>query len=587
MLGSFRLSHVNPTPTQRLFSSTPLTMQKFFPLLSLLLCFHTGQPSVAWAQKKNHNFEVAKQLDIFNSLYREADLYYVDTLDAKKNIDNALLYMLEKLDPYTEYYAEENTEQLKQMTTGKYAGIGSVVAYREKEDRCIINKPYEGMPAAQAGLLPGDVIVGIDGKEIPPCGKKDIASRNAYSADVSAKLRGEPGTTFELKVFRPGAERHHTFKITRRKIVMPSVTVAKMVTDSIGYICLTQFIEGTSNEVKRAMVELKQAGARNLILDLRDNPGGLLEEAVKTVNLFIPRNREVVSTRGKVKELNHTYKTTLDPQDPDIPLIVLTNEGSASSAEITSGALQDYDRALIMGRRTYGKGLVQQSRELPYNAVLKLTIGKYYIPSGRCVQAYQFKDGRPVHLPDSLSKEFRTAAGRIVKDGGGITPDIEITTDSLPNLLVYLANSDQLFDYCVQYRNRHNTIASPTEFKLTDKEYEEFCNFMKANGFTYDRQSLRVLTTLRQIARLEGYDTEAAAELNALEKKLQHNEAYDFERWEKEIREVVEGAIIENYYYDAGLDEYRLKTDKDVLRAIQMMRNRQEMHKILSGEPEA
>lgn len=360
-----------------------------------------------------------------------------------------------------------------------------------------------------------------------------------------------------------------------------------MVTDSIGYICLTQFIEGTSNEVKRAMVELKQAGARNLILDLRDNPGGLLEEAVKTVNLFIPRNREVVSTRGKVKELNHTYKTTLDPQDPDIPLIVLTNEGSASSAEITSGALQDYDRALIMGRRTYGKGLVQQSRELPYNAVLKLTIGKYYIPSGRCVQAYQFKDGRPVHLPDSLSKEFRTAAGRIVKDGGGITPDIEITTDSLPNLLVYLANSDQLFDYCVQYRNRHNTIASPTEFKLTDKEYEEFCNFMKANGFTYDRQSLRVLTTLRQIARLEGYDTEAAAELDALEKKLQHNETYDFERWEKEIREVVEGAIIENYYYDAGLDEYRLKTDKDVLRAIQMMRNRQEMHKILSGEPEA
>lgn len=556
--------------------------------ISLAVAFFTFAGSLsAQDEPVNHNFEVAKNLDIFNALYRDLDLYYVDTLDAKKNIDNALAYMLEMLDPYTEYYAEEDTESLKQMTTGKYAGIGSVVGFRENLDRCIISKPYAGMPAALAGLLPGDIILGIDGKDIPPCGKTDEASRTEYSNQVSKKLRGEPGTTFELKVRRPGDNKIYIYKVTRRNIVMPSVTLATIVADSIGYIKLSQFIENTSNEVRRAMVELKQKGARSLILDLRDNLGGLLDEAVKTVNLFIPRGREVVSTRGKVKEMNQTYKTLLDPQDPDIPLIVLVNERSASSAEITSGALQDYDRALVMGRRTYGKGLVQQSRELPYKSVLKLTTGKYYIPSGRCVQAYDFKDGRPVHLPDSLSKEFRTAAGRIVRDGGGIMPDIEVKADSLPNLLLYLQVSNQLFDYCVDYRSTHPSIASPAEFRLTDDEYAEFCAFMKEHKFSYDRQSLRILQSLRQVARFEGYDSEAKAELDALEKKLQHNEDYDFRRWENEIRKVVEGAILENYYYDAGKEEYLLKTDKDVHRAVEMMRSRKEMHKILSGEPDA
>lgn len=535
----------------------------------------------------NHNFEVTKNLDIFNSVYRDLDLYYVDTLDAKKNIDNALAYMLEMLDPYTEYYPEDNTESLKQMTTGKYAGIGALISFQEKTDRCIIKKPYANMPAAQAGLQPGDIILAIDGKNIEPCGKKDAEEQTEYSNSVSAKLRGEPGTTFELKVRRPATNKTFVFKITRRQIVMPSVSLATIASDSIGYIRLTQFIEGTSNEVRRAMVELKQKGARSLILDLRENPGGVLEEAVKTVNLFIPRGREIVSTRGKVKEMNHTYKTTLDAQDPDIPLIVLTNEHSASSAEITSGALQDYDRALIMGRRTYGKGLVQQSRELPYKSMLKLTTGKYYIPSGRCVQAYSFKDGLPVHLPDSLSKEFRTAAGRIVRDGGGITPDVELKTDSLPNLLAYLDNSEQLFDYCVIYRNSHPTIAPAADFRLTDEEYADFCLYMKKKNFSYDRQSLRVLNSLRQVARFEGYEAEAAAELDALEKKLRHNEDYDFKRWENEIREVVEAAIVENYYFDTGREEYNLKKDTDVRRAVEMMHQPKLMHKILSGEPDA
>lgn len=559
-----------------------LTSSPFVLLVALCL---TG--GTLHAQSDNHNFEVAKNLDIFNAAYRDLDLYYVDTLDAGKNVRGALDYMLESLDPYTEYFGEDDAETLKQMTTGKYTGIGSVITFKPALERCIIAKPYEGMPAAVAGLLPGDIILAIDGKDIPPCHDTEVEKRNQYSNDISSKLRGEPGTTFELTIRRPGTQKVFTYKITRRAVVMPSVTTARIVSDSVGYLRLSQFIEGTSNEVRRALVELKQRGARSLIIDVRNNPGGLLEEAVKTVNLFIPRSREVVSVKGKVKELNQTYKTTLDALDTDIPLIILTNERTASSAEILSGTLQDYDRALIMGRRTYGKGLVQQTRELPYKGRLKLTVGKYYIPSGRCVQAYKFDEGMPVHLPDSLSKEFRTAAGRIVRDGGGITPDIIIKADSVPNLLAYLAASDQLFDYCVHYRVSHPTIAAPDTFALTDAEYSDFCAYMKKHKFSYDRQSLRLLQSLRSVAKFEGYDTEAAAELDALEKKLQHNEDYDFKRWEKEIRLVVEAALIESYYYDSGRELYELKDDTELKRAIDMMHRPQQLHSILSGEPEA
>lgn len=539
------------------------------------------------AQGTNHNFEIAKNLDIFNALYRDLDLYYVDTLDASKNINNAAQYMLSFLDPYTTYFAEQDTEDLKQLTTGKYAGIGVLTSYRADLKRCVVAKPFADMPAAQVGMQAGDIIINIDGRSIAPCSSDDKEEQAKYANEISAKMRGEAGTTFEMKVRRPHTDKVYTFKITRRSIVRPSVTLSAMADDSVGIIKLSQFIEGTSNEVRRALVELKQRGARKLILDLRDNPGGVLEEAVKTVNLFIPRGREVVSTRGKVKELNHTYRTTLDAQDTDIPIVVLTNGGSASSAEITSGALQDYDRAVIMGQRTYGKGLVQQSRELPYKAILKLTTGRYYIPSGRCVQAYKFKDGEPIHLADSLSHEFHTANGRIVRDGGGISPDVLLEKDSLPNLLIYLENSNQLFDYCVKYHNTHTQIAEATKFKLTDEEYADFCLFMKKNDFSYDRQSLRLLKTLRKVAHFEGYETQANEELNALEKKLQHNEDYDFKHWEKEIRSIVEAAIVENYYFENGREEYLLQYDKDVKQAVKLLHNRYQMHKILSGEPDA
>lgn len=553
-------------------------MRRFFTILSMLAA--TWLPVAA--QQENHNAATAKQLDLFNSLYRELDLYYVDTLDAKKNIDNAILYMLDQIDPYTEYYPRERTDELKQMTTGKYAGIGSVITYRKDLDRCIINMPYENMPAAEAGLRPGDVILSIDGQDTGTCGTGDAAD---FSSRVSEALRGQPGSTFTLKVRRGDAEKPLSFRLTRRTVTLPSLTHSTMLSDSIGYVLLNGYTENTARELRRAIAELKQDGARRLVLDLRGNPGGLMSEAVKVVNLFVPRGKEVISMRAKTKENTTTFKTQNEPLDLEMPVAVLTDFGTASAAEITSGALQDYDRAVIVGQRTYGKGLVQEMRELPYGAVLKLTTSKYYIPSGRCVQAYEFKDGRPVHLPDSLSKEFRTAAGRVVRDGGGITPDVAVEADSLPNLILYLENSDALFDYCAAYRNAHETIAAPSEFRLSDEEYDAFRAYLKQKGFTYDRQSLRALDMLRRIARREGYAEEARSEFDALEARLTHDADFDFRHWEKEIRRVVERTIVSFYYYERGVAEYEMRDDKDLETAIALLRDDARYRALLAGAP--
>ena len=552
-----------------------------------MVCPLLASAPLAAQNSDNHNFDVSKQLDIFNSVYRDLDLYYVDTLNAEKNIRNALAYMLQQLDPYPEHYPQENTEDLKLLSTGKYSGIGSSIQFQEASGRCVIGLPYENSPAATSGLLPGDILLSIDGKDLGTCHEKDADKIQDYSESVSNKLRGESGTTIVVKVKRPVLDKVMTFQITRQKVSVPSVSLATLVADSIGFISLSKFIEGSANEIRRALTELKQQGARSLILDLRDNPGGVMDEAVSTVNLFIQRGREVLRTRGKVKEANHVYKTTLDAQDPDIPLIVLTNFGTASAAEITSGALQDYDRAIILGERTYGKGLVQQSREMPYNGALKMTWAKYYIPSGRCIQAYDFKDGMPVHKPDSLAKEFFTAAGRIVRDGGSITPDIVVKADSLPRIIYYLTQSEQLFDYCVEYRIKHASIGEPEKFHLTNEEYEEFCKYMQEKGFTYDRQSLHYLEVLKKVARYEGYEQDAKAELEALEKKLTHDVVTDLHRWENLVRQAVEAAIVANYYYNAGSERYALQYDKQLKEAIRMLQNKKEMHKRLTGEPEA
>lgn len=534
-------------------------------------------PFTAAAQSA-HNAETAKQLDVFNSIYRELDLNYVDTLDAKKNVENAVLYMLDQLDPYTVYYPENQTDELRQMTTGKYAGIGSVISVRKDLGRCIIAAPYEGQPAAEAGLRRGDIILAIDGVDV---GKLDKQDPSDYSSSISEKLRGQAGTTFQLRVHRPGVQDDLTFRITRRAIVMPSVTCSTMATDSIGYILLDGYTENTSRDVRRAIVSLKQQGAQQLILDLRSNGGGLMGEAVNLVGLFIPRGKEVVATRGKVRENTQSFKTTADPLDLEIPIVVLTNGSTASAAEITAGALQDYDRAVVLGTRTYGKGLVQETHEMPYNGVLKLTTAKYYIPSGRCIQAYKFEDGEPVLLPDSLAHEFHTAAGRVVRDGGGITPDVLVKGDTMPNLLAYLSVSDELADYCANYRNTHATISQPAAFRLTDAEYADFCAYLKSHNFSYDRRSQRLLSELRRVAAFEGYADAAKAELDALEKKLTPDEDVDYRLWEKQIRRLVESTIVAHYYYDRGTVIYGLREDEDVQAAVDLLRDTQRYQRLL------
>ncbi len=541
-------------------------------------------PAIA---QSNHNFDVAKNLDIFNAFYKELDLYYVDTLDANNLIRAAIDGMLDELDPYTEYYSETTRQDLKQMTTGKYAGIGAIIQYNKKTDRCVISDPFEGNPAAKAGLRPGDVILSIDGKDTGKRGDRDASD---FSQSVSEALRGEPGSSFQLEVKRPGVDTSFTVTLVRETVEVPAITYYGMIDGQTGYIALSEFTENCARNVRRAIVALKQQGMTRLVLDLRNNGGGLMSEAVNLVGLFVPKGTEVLSTRGKIDEMNQTYKTSDDPLDLELPLVVLVNGATASAAEITSGALQDYDRAVVLGTRTYGKGLVQQPRDLPYDTQMKLTTSKYYIPSGRCVQAYDFKnrnaDGSPKHLPDSLCREFHTAAGRIVRDGGGITPDVVQTSDTLSGLAAYLLYSDELFDYCNLYRNSHDRIASPDSFDLSDEEYNHFKDFLVQSDFSYDRETKRLFAALKKAARLEGTADSAQAEFSALESKLIPNLSADLDRRREEIASIIGTELIRRYYYAAGEARYSLRHDKVVDQAVQLLDNPDEMRRLLSKPEE-
>lgn len=556
-------------------------------IVSAACCLLLALPLAA---QKNHNFEIAKNLDIFNSLYKELDLHYVDTLDAQKLIGDAIEYMLSGVDPYTTYYSEQDTKDLQFMTTGKYAGIGSIIQYYKKRDRCILYEPYEGMPAVEAGLRAGDIILSIDGKDTGTKGNTELGD---YTQKVSDALRGEPGTTVTLVVERPGESKPLTFKVTRRNIQMPSVPYYGLVDDQTGYIYLTGFTENCARDVRRAIVELKQQGAKGLIFDLRGNGGGLLDEAVEIVNFFVPKGKEIVSTRGKIRAANSVYKTTKEPLDTDLPIAVLVDRNTASASEITAGALQDFDRAVIVGTRTYGKGLVQQPRQLPYNGILKLTTSKYYIPSGRCIQALDYSrrnaDGSVMRTPDSLTHVFHTEAGREVRDGGGITPDLTIKSDSLPNIVVYLSPSmktgDVLFDFVTEYTRRHPSIGKASSFDISDDEYERFKKFVEKSDFTYDRQSQKALETLKRIARFEGYGEEAAEEFKALEAKLNHNTASDLERWKPEIKKLLNAEIVRRYYYQKGVIENQLhNNDRELNEAVRILHAPAEYKKILKKD---
>lgn len=513
--------------------------------------------------QKEHTFEVSKNIDIFNSLYRELDMLYVDTLDAKKVIEVGIEAMLNTLDPYTVYYSEEDMPELKMMTTGKYGGIGSVIRLR-KDSTIIISEPYEGMPAAQVGLKVGDVITKIDGKEI---------TKGMMTSDVSDMLRGEPGTTFILQVKRPGEKKVREFSITRQSIKMPAL-VYSGIHKGIGYINLTQFTENCSKDIRKAVINLKEKGAKGIVLDLRNNGGGLLSEAVAIVNLFVPKGLKIVETKGKVKSANSTYTTQSDPLDLEIPLAVLVNGNTASAAEIVSGSLQDLDRATIIGTKTFGKGLVQSPRELPYNSSIKLTTSKYYIPSGRCIQAIDYKkkrEGGKTEADDSTKHIFYTSKGRVVKDGGGIMPDIITKHDTLPNILFYISNDDVLVDWGTKYVQKNQTISPIAQFSITDEDFNDFKEMIKSTDFKYDKMSEKRLNDLKEVAKFEGYYDDAKSEFEALEAKLKHNLDHDLDIHKKEIKKLMAQEIIKRYYFQAGSVEESLKDDKDMEKAIEVL----------------
>ena len=551
-------------------------MRRFF-LSTIAMMFALSMQAQT---QKDHHFEVGKHLDIFNNVYKNLELLYVDTLNPKETIGTAINAMLRSLDPYTEYYAQEDTKDLKMMLTGKYAGIGALIRKHQKLNRIVIDEPYAGMPAAEAGLKKGDVILSIDDSLMT---QKDVSY-------VSNHLRGEPGTTFLLKVFRPSVQKEMKFKITRKNIKLPEMPYYGILEGNIGYINFNSFTQESGKEVRRAFVDLKKQGATSLIFDLRGNGGGSEAEAVNIVNLWVPKGVTVVENRGKLKEASRSYKTTLEPVDTIMPLVVLVNGESASASEITSGALQDLDRAVIMGTRTFGKGLVQVPIDLPYNTNLKVTTSKYYIPSGRCIQAINYKHsggGYREHIPDSLTKVFYTAGGREVRDGGGIKPDIEVKADTIPNIAFYLSATGQdstevMFDYVVDYIAKHPQIAKPSEFHLTDADWEEFKARVIKSGFTYDPVSKKQLDQLVKTAQFEGYYDDAKEAFDNLEKKLNHDVAVDLEKHKQVLLQVIEADIIAAYYYQAGSIESGLQYDRQVKEAQKLLKSRDEYKKILA-----
>lgn len=549
-------------------------MKKIF--LAAGLCCMSAIP-VSAQKDSNHNFEISKNLEIFNDIYKQLDMFYVDSLSADTVIEWGIDAMLRQVDPFTMYYPEEGMDELKEMTTGKYAGIGAVIRFYKKEDRVMVIEPQEDSPAIEAGVKGGDLILSIDGKDM----------KGKSTQEVSENLRGDAGTTFELTVKRAGVEHPLSFKITRRNIAMPPVPYYGMVSDGIGYIYFERFVDGCSRDVRRAVVDLKEQGAKALVIDMRGNPGGPLSEAVEVTNLFVPRGQKVVYTKGKLASVNSEHYTKKEPLDVDIPVAVLVDGSTASSAEIVSGAWQDWDRAVIVGERTYGKGLVQMIREVPYHGSLKVTTSRYYIPSGRCIQAYDYRhlnpDGSAKTLPDSLTKAFKTAGGREVRDGGGIKPDVVITPDSLPSIVYDIATSDVLLDYVNRYVQTHATIAPAGDFSLTDADYADFVKMVEESDFTYKRRTEEMMKLLERTARFEGCYEGAKPEFEALAAKMKGGVAADLElpKNKEEIKSVLESDIVARYYFRRWVVQQQLKTDKDLKTALEILTDTERYESLL------
>ena len=515
----------------------------------------------AMATTRSPKRDIANNLSIFNSLFKELQTYYVDSINAEKSINTAILAMLDDIDPYTEYIPADDQADFRSMTTGEYGGIGSVIQ-QLPDGRVMFSEPYEGTPAAEAGLRPGDIIVTIDGDSV-----------NGWTTSrVSDTLKGTAGTQVHVTVNRPYAidDSILTFDITRRKIQMPSVPYYGMVNDSIGYITLTSFTDKSADEVASALRALKQNPTlQGLVLDLRSNGGGLVESAIRILNMFLPKGTEVLRQRGKEMTDEKIYKTATKPIDPDLPLAVLIDGGTASSSEIVAGALQDLDRAVIVGTRSFGKGLVQTTRTLPFDGTLKVTIAKYYLPSGRLIQAIDYShrnpDGSVSRIPDSLTNVFKTRAGREVRDGGGITPDITVEYPDVNRLTYNVVRDNWAFDFATRYAATHPTIAAPSEFVITDEIYDEFKSFIDPARFEYDKVCETMLDKLRETAELEGYMNDSVkAQFGILAAMLQHDLQHDLDISRPLIEPYLAAEIVNRYYFKRGEIENALRYDNAI-----------------------
>lgn len=527
----------------------------------------------AFASPAERYFEIAKSLDIFSTLFKEVNAYYVDDVDPKKLIDTGINGMLESLDPYTIYIAEDESESFSIQTTGQYAGIGALIGV--VNNKTVVTHPYLGFPAFRAGVKVGDEFISVDGQNM----------KGKTSSAVSAALKGKPKTEVEIVLHRPGIKEDLKFKIQRERIKISNVVYSGMLDATTGYIKLDDFTPGAGKEVEEAVVKLKLSGAKKLILDLRDNPGGLLYEAINIVNIFIPKNKEVVSTKGKAADWNKTYTTLNDPVDTEIPLAVLTSGGSASASEIVAGSLQDYDRAVLVGERTFGKGLVQTTRPLAYNAQLKVTTAKYYIPSGRCIQALDYthrqNDGTVVRFADSLKAEFKTAHGRKVFDGGGLDPDVKVSPETFGSAAAELLTSGLLFEYASVFCASNTAPTSLRGFRLSDSDYDKFTAWVKTQKFSYTDQLEKRADDLIAAAKNERYYNELSANLNDLKSKIAANREGEFTRFKKEISALLELEIAFHYSLDAGQAEASIDRDPEILQALKVLDNQDGYKKIL------
>lgn len=549
-------------------------MRKKAPLLFLPLALVAVYALLAFSNDRR-KFQVSQQLSIFNSIVRELDMFYVDTIRPEKIIKNGIDAMLGNLDPYTVYYPENDAEDLRMMITGKYAGIGAVIRFHTVKNTTIILDPYDNMPAKKAGLKIGDAILSIDGRDI----------HGMTTDSVSNMLRGEPGTKLTLEIERPGTEKPFTVTIERGSIAMPPITYYNILRDSIGYIQLSSFTENCSKDMRRAFVDLKGRGAKSFVIDLRGNGGGSLTESVNIVNLFIPKGKTIVTTKGKTKKVNEEYKTTREAIDTESPLIVLVDGNTASAAEILAGSLQDLDRAVVIGSRTYGKGLVQSTRQVPGNGFLKLTTSKYYIPSGRCVQALDYShrgtDGKVKRIPDSLTNVFYTEAGREVRDGGGIRPDVEPKDKELSTLLFYIMQDETIIDFATDYHLQKESIASAETFEVSDEEYEAFKKRLIESGFNYDMQSGKILKQLKEMIRFEGYEEVAKEEIASLENKLHHNLEHALNHFKKDVKVLLGNEIVRRYYGQKGEITFGLREDSDLKEGFSLIEDNERYRSIL------